>query len=259
MLLLYLLNHKMGGKNMSNLELAYLLQHNLDLIKSNKKILKDGAHIYFLRKLKKEFELKKQEYNSKKQNQQLIRENYVIISEKLKSQKKEVDDKEFKLYNKAGSNLNVISKLEKEIENGKQTLKKLEDDAVELLEDEEKINLEIENLRLELVNIRDNFYDYKNKSSQIIDNANEEIKQSEEKIQGIRNKIPKELSREIDKMLKVNDCAVARLKGNVCGGCKMRVSAVTLDSIYRGIEIVHCDNCGRILYYEDSKIIKKAK
>ncbi|WP_278279669.1 hypothetical protein [Clostridium sp. DMHC 10] len=38
---------------MSNIELAYSLQHNLDLIKENKKVLKDGSHIYFFKKIKK--------------------------------------------------------------------------------------------------------------------------------------------------------------------------------------------------------------
>lgn len=244
---------------MQNMELAYSLQHNLDLIKENKKVLKDGSHIYFLKKLKKEFDDRKKEYISKKEIRKGIKKSYEEISERIKNCKKEIDEKEFKLYNKVGSDLNAIDKLEKSIEKGKQELKKLEDDAVELLEQEEKINLDIENLRLELINVKDNFYDYKDKSSKKIDEADNNIKLFQKEIENVKKNIPQYILDEIDKILKYNDCAVAKLVGSVCDGCKMKVSAMTIDSIHRGVEIVHCDNCGRILYYDGESLGKKSK
>lgn len=244
---------------MSNIKLAYSLQHKLDLIKENKKVLKDGSHIYFLKKLKKEFDHKKKEYISKKETLSTIKKSYEGISEKIKNEKKEIDENEFKLYNKVGSDLNAIDKLEKSIEKGKQELKKLEDDAVELLEQEEKINFIIENLRLELVNVRNNFYDYKEKSSKKIDEADNNIKLFEKEIESLRKDIPEAMLDEIEKILKYNDTAVVKLVGAVCDGCKMKVSAMTMDSVKRGIEIVHCDNCGRILYYDSESLAKNVK
>lgn len=244
---------------MSNIEQAYLLQHNLDLIKENKKVLKDGSHIYFLKKLKKEFDDKKKEYILKRETIKTIKDRYEDISEKIKSQKKEIDGNEFKLYNKVGSDLNAIDKLEKSIEKGKQELKKLEDDAVELLEEEEKINLAVENLRQELINVKNNFYDYKAKSSKQIEEADNNIKLFQKEIENIKKNIPKQIMDEIEKMLKYNNSAVVKLVGNVCDGCKMRVSAMTMDSICRGVEIVHCDNCGRILYYKGEPLMKNGK
>lgn len=246
---------------MSNfIELAYLLQRNYDLIKKNKKVLKDGSHIYFLKKLKKEFDDKKQNYSEKKKKLEDIKNKYGIMAKKLNNQKKEIEDNEYKLYNKAGSNLNVISKLEKSIDSGKQKLKKFEDEAVELLENEEKVSIELENLRLELINIRNNFYDYKQKSSEKIDNAEEHIKVLEKKVEEIKKDMPSELLYEINKLLENSDSAVVKLNGSVCDGCRMKVSAVTMDNIYKGAPIVHCDNCGRILYYDSKKQFeKKAK
>lgn len=244
---------------MSNIKLAYSLQHNLDLIKENKKVLKDGSHIYFLKKLKKEFDHKKKEYILKKETLGTIKKGYEDISEKIKNAKKEIDENEFKLYNKVGSDLNAINKLEKSIEKGKQELKKLEDDAVELLEQEEKVNSIIENLRLELVNVRNNFYDYKEKSSKKIDEADNNIKLFEKEIENLKKDIPENMLDEIEKILKYNDTAVVKLVGAVCDGCKMKVSAMTMDSVNRGIEIVHCDNCGRILYYDIESLAKNTK
>lgn len=253
----FLLNWR--DKMMSNIETAYLLQRKLDLIKENKKVLKDGSHIYFLKKLKREFDHKKKEYILKKEGLGNIKENYQGISEKIKNVKKEIDENEFKLYNKVGSDLNAIDKLEKSIEKGKQELKKLEDDAVELLEQEEKIDFIIENLRLELVNVKNNFYDYKEKSSKKIDEADYNIKLFEKEIEELKKDIPDNMLGEIEKILKYNDTAVVKLVGAVCDGCKMKVSAMTMDSVNRGVEIVHCDNCGRILYYDSESLAKNVK
>lgn len=246
-------------KVMSNIEIAYSLQRKLDLIKENKKVLKDGSHIYFLKKLKREFDHKKKEYISKKENLSIIKKSYEGISEKIKNTKKEIDENEFKLYNKVGSDLNAIDKLEKSIERSKQELKKLEDDAVELLEEEEKINSIIENLRLELVNVKNNFYDYKEKSSKKIDEADNNIKLFEKEIEKLKKDIPENMLYEIEKILKYNDTAVVKLVGAVCDGCKMKVSAMTIDSVNRGVEIVRCDNCGRILYYDSESLAKNVK
>lgn len=255
--LLFYLNWR--DKIMSNIEIAYSLQRKLDLIRENKKVLKDGSHIYFLKKLKKEFDHKKMEYISKKETLGTIKKSYQCISEKIKNVKKEVDENEFKLYNKVGSDLTAIDKLEKSINKGKQELKKLEDDAVELLEQEEKIDSVIENLRLELVNVKNNFYDYKEKSSKKIEEADNNIKLFEKEIEKLKKDIPQNMLGEIEKILKYNDIAVVKLVGAVCDGCKMKVSAMTLDSVNRGVEVVHCDNCGRILYYDSESLAKNVK
>lgn len=36
-----------------------------------------------------------------------------------------------------------------------------------------------------------------------------------------------------------------------CGGCHMKVSAYVRDQVRKGEEITTCDNCGRILYWEE--------
>ena len=79
---------------------------------------------------------------------------------------------------------------------------------------------------------------------------------TEEGIEKIAHKIPKEL---LGKYNSIRDCkgvAVVKIQGGVCSGCKMKVSAMTIDSIYNGVEIVCCDNCRRILFWEDIKTIK---
>ncbi|AAK79275.1 hypothetical protein BJV85_002693 [Clostridium acetobutylicum] len=245
----------------NNVELAYLIQENYDLIKESKKILRDGSYIYLLKKLKSEFETAKKNYVNRKTELAKIKQSYSAISIELRKEREKMETNEYKLYNKAGSNLNMIEKLEGAIEIEKQNLKNLEDEAVDLLDEEEKLKKEIEDLRLKLVNIKDNFYDYKEKSSEKVEKARQEMIAAKTKIEEIKSKIPKELFEEISHLMSKSSCAVAKLNGEICGGCRMKVSSMTIDDLINNNSIVHCDNCGRILYYDESegKIKRKYK
>lgn len=242
-------------------ELAYLIQQNYDLIKESKKVLRDGSYIYLLKKLKNEFETAKENYLERKNELKKIKGSYASISLKLKSEREKLESNEFKLYNKAGSDLNVIKKLETAIESDKAALQEMEDKAVDLLDEEEKVKSELENLRMKLLNIRDNFYDYKEKTSTKVEKARDDIKAAKLKIDQIKSEIPQNLFDEISDLIEKNNCAVAKLNGEICGGCRMKVSSVTIDGLINGSSIVHCDNCGRILYYDKSegKIKRKTR
>ncbi|URZ15776.1 zinc ribbon domain-containing protein [Clostridium felsineum] len=237
----------------NNVELAYLIQESYDIIKQNKKILRDGSYIYLLKKLKNEFETAKKNYVVRKKELAKIKENYAAISIDLRCEREKMENNEYKLYNKVGSDLNAIEKLEHAIEGEKQIIKKLEDEAVDLLDEEEKLKSEIENLRVELVNIKDNFYDYKGKSSEKVEKARQELIAAKLKIEEIKGKIPKDLFEEISSLMMRSSCAVAKVSGEICGGCKMKVSSMTIDNLVNNNSIVHCDNCGRILYYDESE------
>jgi predicted nucleic acid-binding Zn-ribbon protein len=43
-----------------------------------------------------------------------------------------------------------------------------------------------------------------------------------------------------------------KLEGHSCGGCKLSLSATTLEKVREDMEIVACENCSRILYSESS-------
>lgn len=47
------------------------------------------------------------------------------------------------------------------------------------------------------------------------------------------------------------DLAIVGLTKEVCGGCHMRLPLQTSLKVKAEQEIVHCDQCGRILYYND--------
>lgn len=235
------------------------LQENYDKVETNKKITLDGSYLYLLRKMKKEFEENKQKYNTKVKSIENIKREYMSISKELKEVNSKIEGYEYSLYNEAGSDLKAIKALEVNIKNCKASLKLLEDKAIVLLETEEKLKLEIETSKTELITVKNNFYSYKSATSKKIDEANNEIKILEDEIKKLENEIPNKFLSYYKDMLKQKKRPVAKLHGTVCSGCQMKVSSMTMDEVYKGKEIVLCDNCGRILLHEELGNLKEAK
>ena len=62
---------------------------------------------------------------------------------------------------------------------------------------------------------------------------------------------PAELLPRYDRLAKTTGLpAVVALHGGKCGGCHLKVSNGVETEARKGTEIVTCDNCGRILYFE---------
>jgi predicted nucleic acid-binding Zn-ribbon protein len=64
--------------------------------------------------------------------------------------------------------------------------------------------------------------------------------------------VEEDLRDTYDRLIKMkNGEAVVGLRHDVCSGCHMKVTPTTSSLCRSGREIVHCENCGRILYWED--------
>ena len=47
------------------------------------------------------------------------------------------------------------------------------------------------------------------------------------------------------------DAAIVALRHEVCTGCHMKITPQTAHRVKSGREIVSCEQCGRILFWED--------
>ncbi|EJP6472889.1 zinc ribbon domain-containing protein [Clostridium sp. FAM 1755] len=244
---------------MKNLDLLIKLQDCYITLENNNKVIKDGSDIYFLKKLKDEFEENKIKYKSKEEQLDNIKKEYKEISLKTKRENKNIKEKEYFLYNEAKSDIKIIERLENDIEKSKNAIKDLENLAIELIEKDEKISTEKENLREELKIIKVNFDEYKKNSSKKINEAKIEIDLCEKTIKHIRTIIEKDLLEKFDKIKKSKKIAIVPLEKGICKGCRVRVSSMILDKTKRGEKVVYCDNCGRILYKIEEKKLKKVE
>ncbi|MDF2502911.1 C4-type zinc ribbon domain-containing protein [Clostridium sp.] len=235
-------------------KLLLQLQECYGDIEEGKKVLNDGSHLYLLKKMKKEFEEMKDKYNEKRKALQDLRTEYASIGKELREFKNKIDKNEHDLYNNSANDMKSINALQNNIETNKEKLRLLEDKAIELLEVEEKLKIDIGSLKMDLINVKNNFYNYKQVTNGKMHEAKNKLEESESKIKELKELIPKDELEVFYNMLKKRKVVVVKLNHEVCEGCKMKVSSMTLDSISKGKDIVYCDNCGRILVGDEEKI-----
>lgn len=244
---------------MNYVKMLYELQEKSEKVEVNKKITLDGSYLYLLRKMKKEFEEYKEIYNSKCKEIDNIKNEYETISAELKTVNTKIENDENHLYNNSNNDLKAINALESNIKTNKATLKLLEDKAIVLLETEEKLKIDIENSKVELLTVKNNFYSYKETTSKKIQDAKQEILQLNNEIDELKKEIPENYLIEYSEIAAQKKKPIAKIHGSVCSGCKMKVSAMTMDKLYKKDEIVHCDNCGRVLLMDEIDNLKEAR
>lgn len=244
---------------MNVVTMLYELQEKLEKVETNKKIILDGSYLYLLRKMKREFEENKGNYNLKVKEIENIKKEYTNIGQELKTVNSKIENDENNLYNNSTSDLKAIKALENNIKVNKAAQKDFEDKAIELLETEEKLKVEIEASKVELLTVKNNFYSYKETTSKKIQEAKQEIELLNSQIEELKKNIPENYLIEYSEMAAQKKNPIAKIHGSVCTGCKMKVSSMTMDKLYKKNEIVYCDNCGRILLMDEVDNLKEAR
>lgn len=226
----------------------YELQNEYDKMDDCDKVLNSNLYKYELKKLKKQFENFKDELINKDEGLKQVKKEIVDLNSNINDLKNEIDQENYNLYNKSEGNLKVIDIINNKLNIDKKAFLELDSKIIDMLEKEEKIQEERNSLRKNLSNIKEEFYEYKEQENKKINNANVDKKIIEDKINNIRGYIPKNYLDIFDDMRSRNKKVVAKLRNGVCEGCKIQVSALTIDTINKGEEITFCDNCGRILF-----------
>lgn len=244
---------------MKAFELLTSLQEKYNKISENNKILKDGSDTSNLKKLKVEFTEIKSSYLGKEAELSKVKSEYEKINDEINANKKLMHDDEYNLYHNSGSDLKLIQKLEISIENLRKAISESENKGIDLLEAEEKLSSERQEIRNKLVQIKEDFDKLKQVSNDKVNSAKENLIKAQNEVEELKKQIPSDLLKIFEDISQRKTAAVASLQGGVCSGCKMKVSKITLDEISKGIKIVCCDNCGRILYINDSALSSYAK
>jgi len=236
---------------MDKFEMLLELQKNYDLIKENSKELKNGSFIYLLKKLKDDFESARNTLKVRETELADLKKRYKEINERINGYKKEIEKSEFKLYNSAGSDLKLIDGLAKKIADMKQAMADLDSQSLELLEQEDKLSFDRDKLKLKLTELKKEFESVKETGSRKINVAKEEMGRAQEKVAELEKLLPEQTVKSFNALREAKGSAVARSDHGVCQGCKMKISAMTMDKIAKNYSVVFCDNCGRILHCSD--------
>ena len=136
-----------------------------------------------------------------------------------------------------------------EIERYENEITKLEDQELELMEQVDKLKVEVTAEEKKAAATKDSI-------SRQMNDLGEKSKTLETRLQEL-SKERKELAEKMDEDLlnrferlfgSKGDSAIVAIEHGVCTGCHMKLTIATVKAAEGGKEIVNCEQCGRILY-----------
>lgn len=213
----------------------------------------------------KEFqELRKQDVQKKKKQIEDKRTLAEKKHEEKLSKQKEIDRKELDLKTDEGEitkynvQLNSIktnkeyTALCAEIGSKKADMSILEDKILSTMSRLESVNEEYNKLQEDLRREEESLKD-------LIESVDADVKKTDIEIEEVQNDQKKYIDALDEDSLKhynrlsniKGGKAVVAVIDNMCGGCSMKITAQTLNSLMGGNELVFCQSCSRILYLEE--------
>ena len=136
-----------------------------------------------------------------------------------------------------------------EIQRYEDEIRKLEDQELELMEQGDKLKVEVTAEEKKTGATKDSI-------SRQMNDLGEKSKALESRLQELE-KERKELAEKMDEdvlgrferlFVSKGDSAIVAVEHGVCTGCHMKLTVATIKATEAGKEIVNCEQCGRILY-----------
>jgi hypothetical protein len=138
-----------------------------------------------------------------------------------------------------------------EIDGVEKLIRSTEDRFLELEEEIEKARADLEErektLPAETEQHEERMKDWRAEQRAI----NDELASAREEIMRLEAGIPPRDRAEFRRLIdKKHGLAVVLVSGNSCSACHVKVRPAAMQSLKQGREIIYCDSCKRILYYE---------
>ncbi|OCL25195.1 hypothetical protein U472_12560 [Orenia metallireducens] len=235
---------------MATLELLYQLEKLNEESKGLKSSMEEESIVEEM-DLLKEVVIRMEEDWSQKNNElqdlkhQIKKEEF----EDARLVRKEKDYKE-QLYSGAISNPKELQKLQEKLNTTLKSKEELEDNLLELMleleaKEDELISLkeDLESKQEELLNLEE---DYQQGTTKI----NQELVRINSAKEEIFDKLEDKLILEYENLYRrKRGRVVVEISDGYCMGCRMLLPVNLVEEVKSSEEIVYCENCGRILYW----------
>jgi uncharacterized protein len=165
--------------------------------------------------------------------------------------KKHAEDLEKKLYGNLIKGAKEIENAQREIENFKKRHKELDDEGIELMLSVEAAEDELKKARAKLTQVETEKKESDAKQHELKATAETEL----QKLNGLRTQALKAIMPpDVPVYEKLRNqkqgVAVAEiLNAKICGKCRVEIPSSLRNNAKSGMQIVNCQNCGRILYW----------
>ncbi|MDQ6655321.1 MAG: C4-type zinc ribbon domain-containing protein [Verrucomicrobiota bacterium] len=139
-----------------------------------------------------------------------------------------------------------------EIERYQKDIREIEDRELELMEQTEKLKGEVAEEEKKTASARESvarqLSDLEGKGTAL----RGQLQELQSERAGIAAKVDEDVLDRYQRLFaSKRDAAVVGLEHEVCTGCHMKITPQTAHRVKSGRELVSCEQCGRILYWED--------
>lgn len=231
------------------LELLIKIQDLGDEIKKNELNLKEIPNK--ITKLEKEIDRSNTHLNQTKNRTQEVKKLYKIKEGDIAENEEKINKLNQQVFSvKTNEEYRAILN---EIEYLKQTNRKIEDEMIKLLEEDEQLKNELANLEKETK-------DYIDKKTSEINNLKKDKEVLLEKQQLSKflyednlKKLPEDVKNIYQRIAQARGNAVCLITDNTCTGCYANLTPQVMNELRKKDKILLCDSCGRILVYDTQK------
>ena len=136
-----------------------------------------------------------------------------------------------------------------EIERYEKEIRQIEDQELELMEQAEKVKVEVAAEEKKAAGARDSIARQMADLEEKAKTLESRLSQLTAERTELSGKVEEDLLSRFERLFaSKGDAAVVALEHEVCTGCHMKVTTQTAHRVKNGKEIVSCEQCGRILY-----------
>lgn len=138
----------------------------------------------------------------------------------------------------------------KEIDTARKKLKEMEDADLKVMGDLEEAENQLKSLQESSVPLKSRFDQEYEAWQTSLGGLRAEIETIRQKVSGIEQAIPENIRHQFHRIFRQRQgVAVARVLNESCSGCRVRLRPSAVQQVRRG-EVVSCEGCGRIIYFE---------
>lgn len=199
-------------------------------------------------------------YLSDKRNLEKVLLAYRENEKDIKASSRELEDYAVKLkktertvYSGEITDLKQLEHLTKEKDYLTDLIDGLENKIIGLLEKNDRFESNIEEWQNEMINKEKMILDLQKSAKKSLSNIKKDIEKQKSYIEEHSQVIDLELLEQFLSIKEKKNTGIASVIDGVCSECNIIIRPAQVDRIKLGKEIYTCENCGRILYFLDTK------
>ncbi len=138
----------------------------------------------------------------------------------------------------------------KEIDGLREKKKKIEDEMITLMEEEEENRAKIKQSAKDTETMINNYLAEIASLENHLVELNDKLSKMTAEHKDVKDALPLSTVGSYERIKKARKTGVSRVKSTICEGCFATLSPQVLNELKRGDKIIYCENCGRIIIWD---------